>query len=495
VIARKDAIVTEIDADPDREAGTLTDCPLLIDGRWQAGEGERIAVLDKYRLEPFAMVRAATVEQAERALDSAHAAFRQGAPTPYERGAVLERAARLVEERADDFVRTMQHEAGFTAADGRGEVTRAVETLRLSAEEARRLAGEVVPIAGAPKQAGRMAFTLRVPLGVVLAITPFNSPLNTVVHKVAPAFAAGNAVILKPSTNTPVTAYRLAAALVDAGMPAGFLSLVNARGAALQGLMDDPRVRFFAFTGSTEVGRGIQRVAGLRRTQMELGSIAHTILCDDADLDRALPKIVAAGYRKAGQVCTSVQLLLVQDRVMDTVAERLAALVAALPHGDPFAPDTVVGPVISEREAVRIEAWVEEAVRQGATRLAGGPRRGAVVPPTLLAGVDGSMRVGCCEIFGPVVCLVPFTTLDEAIERVNATPFGLAAGIFTNRLLDALKAAERIEAGGVHINETSSARVDLMPYGGSKDSGFGREGPRYAIHEMTEERVVSISTL
>ncbi|MEP9377539.1 aldehyde dehydrogenase family protein [Aquabacter sp. CN5-332] len=467
---------------------------LLIDGVWTKGEGEPITVLDKYHLTPFVTFASATPAQVARMIDTAHAAFRRGVPTPYERGAVLDRAAALVEARRADFVQAMQAEAGFTEFDANGEVSRCIQTLKLSGEEARRLAGDVIPMAGAPRQAGRLAFTLRVPLGVVVAITPFNSPLNTVTHKVAPAFAAGNAVVLKPASATPITALLLTEVLVEAGIPAGFLSLAHTRAEATQALLADERVRFFAFTGSTEVGRSIQQAAGLRRTQMELGSIAFTILCDDADLDKALPKVAGAGFRKAGQVCTSVQMLLVHRRIADEVARRLTPLVKALNYGDPHDPKTEVGPVISEKEAVRIEAWVEEAVAKGATRLAGGPRAGSVIPPTLLSGIDTSMRVGCCEIFGPVVCILPFDTLDEAIERVNATPYGLASGIFTNRLLDALKAAERLEVGGVHINETSSSRVDLMPYGGSKDSGFGREGPHYTVHEMTEERIVTIST-
>jgi acyl-CoA reductase-like NAD-dependent aldehyde dehydrogenase len=259
-------------------------------------------------------------------------------------------------------------------------------------------------------------------------------------------------------------------------------------------LQADERVRFFAFTGSTEVGRQIQQSAGLRRTQMELGSIACTILCDDANLDLALPKIVNAGYRKAGQVCTSVQLLLVHQSIAGQVEAALTTMVQALPYGDPSRDDTVVGPVISEDAARRIEAWIEEAVSGGARKLAGGPRQGAVIPPTLLADIRDSMRVGCSEVFGPVVCLVPFARMEQAIARVNATPYGLAAGIFTNRLDEALRAARKLEVGGVHINETSSSRVDMMPYGGSKDSGFGREGPHYAVREMTEERVVTITT-
>ena len=466
---------------------------LLVDGQWVPGTGAPFAVIDKYRLEPGAHVSTADPEQVAHAVACAHAAFRRGAPGPFERGAILERAAALLEPRLDDFVRTMQMEAGFTASDATGEVRRCIQTLKLSAEEARRLAGEVVPLAGAPQQAGRVGFTLRVPLGVVVAITPFNSPLNTVAHKIAPAFAAGNAVILKPSSSTPLTACKLAEVLLEAGVPRGFLSVLAGGAPVADSLIGDERVRFFAFTGSTEVGRSIQSRAGLRRTQMELGSIACTILCDDARLDVALPKVVNAGYRKAGQVCTSVQLLLVHQSIVADVQSRLAKLVQALPYGDPLDPDTVVGPLISEKEAIRVESWVEEAVAKGARRLAGGGRKGAVLAPVLLASIDDSMKVGCSEVFGPIVCIVPFASLDEAIARVNATPYGLATGIFTNRLDDAFAAARRLEVGGVHVNETSSSRVDLMPYGGSKDSGFGREGPRYAVHEMTEERIVTFS--
>ena len=467
---------------------------LLVDGEWIAGKGPQIDVLDKYRLQVGARFGSADREQVARALDSAHAAYRAGAPGPHERGAILQRAAGMIEGRADAFVRTMQMEAGFTASDAAGEVRRCAETLRLSAEEARRLAGDVIPLAGAPQQAGRLGFTIRVPLGVVVAITPFNSPLNTVAHKIAPAFAAGNSVILKPASATPLTACLLAEVLLAAGLPKGFLSLLPGGAQVADWLIADPRVRFFAFTGSTEVGRSIQQRAGLRRTQMELGSIACTILCDDAKLETALPKVVNAGYRKAGQVCTSVQLLLVQRGILQQVEGRLAALVSALPYGDPADPKTVVGPLISEKEAIRVEGWIAEAVEKGAKCLAGGgPRKGAVVPPALLTAIDDSMKLGCQEVFGPVVCMLPFDTLEQAIARVNATPYGLAAGIFTNRLDDAFAAALKLEVGGVHVNETSSSRVDLMPYGGSKDSGFGREGPRYAVHEMTEERVVTFT--
>ena len=470
---------------------TMPDARLLIAGEWADGSS-RQPVIDKYRLTPCGQLHVPSREQVRATVAAANDAFRRDTLSAYERGRILDRTAEKLEQRADDLLRALRLEAGFTTADARGELARCVQTFHLSAEEARRFGGDMVPLEGAPQQAGRLGFTLRVPLGVVCAITPFNAPLNTVAHKVAPALAAGNAVVLKPSSHTPTAACIMAEVLLAAGLPAGLMSVVHGGAEVAGWLLDEPRVRFFAFTGSTEVGADIQRRAGLRRTQMELGSIAFTIVADDADLDRALPKIVNAGYRKAGQVCTSIQLLLVQRGILDRVQQRLTEMVRALPWGDPLDAKTVVGPVISEAEARRIETWVDEAIARGAERLAGGPRQGAVVPPTLMVGVDEGMAVGCQEIFGPVMAIVPYDTLDEAIARVNATPFGLATGLFTNRLDEALRAARRLEVGGVHINETSSSRVDLMPYGGSKDSGFGREGPHYAVREMSEERMVTI---
>jgi len=473
-------------------AGERPATRLLIAGEWTDG-ATRQPVIDKYRLLPCGELHVASREQVRAAVAAAHTAFRASRLTPHQRGQILDKAALLLEHHTDTLVRALQLEAGFTASDAHGELKRCVQTFHLSAEEARRFGGEMVPLEGAPQQAGRLGFTLRVPLGVVCAITPFNAPLNTVAHKVAPALAAGNAVVLKPSSHTPTPANLMAEALLAAGLPPALLSVVHGGADVAQVLLDEPAVRFYAFTGSTEVGRAIQQRAGLRRTQMELGSIAFTVLHDDANLDAALPKVVNAGYRKAGQVCTSIQILLVQRRIQAQVEERLGALVRALPFGDPSAADTVVGPVISEADAQRIERWIDDALAAGALRLAGGPRRGAVVPPTLLTRVSDSMPVSCREVFGPVISIVPFDTLDEAIERINATPYGLAAGLFTNRLDDALKAARRLEVGGVHINETSSSRVDVMPYGGTKDSGFGREGPHYAVREMSEERMVTVS--
>jgi acyl-CoA reductase-like NAD-dependent aldehyde dehydrogenase len=469
----------------------LPSCRLLIAGEWTDGQATA-DVTDKFRLQPAMKAHLPSREQVQACIAAADVAFRTDKLTPYERGVILDRAANLIEERASELVDVLCKEAGFPRRDGLGEIQRCANTFRLSAEEARRFSGEVVPMEGAAGQAGRIGFTLRVPLGVVCAITPFNAPLNTVAHKVGPALAAGNAVVLKPSLHTPMTSCIMAECLIEAGLPAGLMSVLHGGAEVAQWLLGEPTVRFFAFTGSTEVGRVIQSRAGLRRTQMELGSITHCIMCDDADLDAALPKIINASYRKAGQVCTSIQVLLVQRARFEQVESKLAALVKALPYGDPSDDKTVVGPVISETAAKRIESWIEMAVKRGARCLVGGKRVGSVVPPTLLADVSVDTPLGCQEVFGPVLCIVPFDHLEEAIAKVNDTPYGLATGIFTKRLDGALYAARKLQVGGVHINETPSSRVDLMPYGGSKDSGFGREGPHYAIREMSEERMVTL---
>lgn len=472
------------------ESPKLAEVRLLVAGEWQQG-AQHSDVLDKFRLVPCARLHIASHEQVRQAVAGAQAACAGSSLTAYERGAILDRAANLIERDSERFVDVIRTEGGFTLSDAQGELRRCIQTFRLSAEEARRLTGEMIPLEGAPQQGGRLGFTIPVPLGVVCAITPFNAPVNTVAHKVAPALAAGNAVIVKPSSSTPNSANMIAQALIEAGLPNGLISVLHGGAQVAHWLIDEPAIRFFAFTGSTEVGLDIQRRVGLRRTQMELGSIAFTVLCADANLDLAIPKIVGAAYRKAGQVCTSIQNLLVERSRLAEVEERLRAEVQALAYGDPHDPKTHVGPVISVAAAERIDGWIQRAVSKGARVLAGGSRAGAVVPPTLLANVSRDCEVSCQEVFGPVMSIEPFDTIDEAIARVNSTPYGLATGFFTNRLDSAMAAVRRLQVGGVHINETSSSRVDLMPYGGTKDSGFGREGPKYAVHEMCEMRMVS----
>jgi acyl-CoA reductase-like NAD-dependent aldehyde dehydrogenase len=478
---------------------TLLEFPARIDaligGEWQPGQGPETPLLDKYRREAVSTIPAAGHDQVRAAVARAAAAAAAAAPGPYERGEILERAGVAIEARRAQLVHAMRVEAGFTEADSSNEITRCVQTLRLCAEEARRLCGDMVPLEGAPNQKGRLAFTLRVPLGTVCAITPFNSPLNTVAHKVGPAFAAGNAVVLKPSRLTPYTANLLAQALLEAGLPADMLAVLHGGADVANWLLDEPDLQFFAFTGSTETGRSIQSRLGLRRSQMELGSIAHVVVDESADVARAVPRIVGSGYRKAGQVCTSTQVLLVHRRRYDDVVSLLREQIAALPHGDPSQAGCIVGPLIAEKEAIRVQAWVDEAQAQGASALVRGSRDGSVVSPSLLVDTTREMKVRRLEVFGPVLSVVPFDDFADALRQVNSTPYGLAAGVFTNDMQHAFRAARTLAVGSVHINEASSSRADLMPFGGSKDSGFGREGPAHAVREMSEERLVTIATV
>jgi len=470
--------------------GARTD--LLIAGEWRKGAAAT-PVIDKYTLEPFTEVASAGLEDIAAAVDGAVAA--QGImPDPFTRYEILMRVADLVTERRALFRETIVRESGFTCADAVGEIARALQTLTTSAEETKRLAGEVIPLNGAPGGQGRVGFTSLTPIGVVAAITPFNSPLNTVCHKVAPAFGGGNSVILKPASATPLTATLLVEAFANAGAPPGSVSLLHGPGGKIgRALLADQRVGFFAFTGSTEVGQAIQQGAGLRKTQMELGSISATIVCADADLDKAVPKIVGAAFRKAGQVCTSIQMLLAEEAIYDDLRDRILAAVAALRVGDPKLEETQVGPMISMAEADRVESWIGEAESAGARATQFGARDRAVLAPTVIENANSELNVLSREVFGPVLCLLRFTDFEAAIERINATPYGLATGLFTRNLDRAFAAARKLRVGSVHINETSSSRVDLMPYGGVKASGFGKEGPRYAMREMMEERLITIS--
>jgi len=471
----------------------MTTYPLLIDGDEVAGVGT-LPVLDKYTGTVIAEVAFAGRADVASAVSAAAHAFATHPLSPFQRYNILHRAATLVSAREKNFIETIIAESGFTMTDATTEVNRAVETLTVSAEEAKRIHGEMVPLDGAPGVTNRIGFTMRVPVGVVCAITPFNSPLNTVAHKVAPALAAGNSVVLKPASTTPLSAIIFCQLLIEAGLPAGFINVVIGSGAEVgTWLLEEQHVRFYTFTGSTSVGRTIQQGAGLRRTQLELGSIASTIVCDDANLDWAAPRCVGASFRKAGQVCTSVQRLFVHTSILPQFVNRIVALTETAKVGNPRDPETLVGPMIQVREAQRAEEWVRQAVSQGAQIMTGGRREGAVFYPTILMDVKPAMRVMCEEVFAPIISIVPFDTLDDAISQVNNTPYGLAAGLFTSNINTAMQAARRLEFGSVHVNETSSSRVDLMPYGGVKDSGFGHEGPKYAIREMTDERLITIT--
>lgn len=473
-------------------AQALPSAQVLIDGRRHDGEG-LFSVEDRFTQMPLAQVHAASRSQVTEAVRVARRACGE-IPPPYERARILERTAQLIANHRERLIDLTVAETGFTIAEAQGELARALDTLALCAEEAKRITGEMMPLDGNAGQQNRIGFTLREPVGIVCAITPFNSPLNAVLHKLGPALAAGNAVLLKPSGYTPLTASILCELLLEAGLPPGMIALLHGIDAQVGSwLLEEQDIDFYAFTGSTQVGRLIQAAAGLRRTQLELGSIACTIVCADADLDAALPKLARASFRKAGQVCTSIQRLYVQASVADELMQRLCAAAASMPAGDPRDPHTQVGPMITQAQAERAQGWVAEALRGGATLGAGGDRTRSVLQPTVLGGVRAGMKVIDQEIFAPVVSVLPFADLEEAIREVNATPFGLAAGIFTRDLGNAFTAARQVKAGAVHINETSSSRADGMSYGGVKASGFGREGPRYAIRDMTDEKVVTVS--
>lgn len=464
-----------------------------IEGQWVDGQAGSADVVDKFTGDCLATVQLASVGQVDQAVASARRAFESTSLEPFERYRLLNAVADLIAANRTELAATIVAESGVPLKDSENEVTRTVETFRLSAEEGRRLVGEVVPIQGAAGQSHRMAFTLRVPRGVVGGISAFNSPLNMAAHKIAPALGSGNAVVFKPPLQTPLSATRLFELMLEAGVPAGLISLVQGGGDVGQALVDHPGVDFLTFTGSTPVGKRIQQARGMRPVALELGSIAATIVCDDADLERAALRCAQSGFRRQGQACTSTQRLFVQRGVLDRFVPMLLAQTQALVVGDPKDARTDVGPMIGEQDAARAETWVREAVDQGAEVLTGGTRQGAILQPTILQGVTSSMRVMREEIFAPVLSIIPFDTIDEAIEAVNSTEFGLAAGLFTRDLQTAMKTAARIQVGVVHLNDASSSRVDLIPFAGMKDSGVGVEGPKYAMREMTEERLVTVT--
>lgn len=475
--------------------GTQTIRP-FIGGQWVDGDGEEQVVADKFSDAPATHVSSSSREQVGLAVTGAvHAAETIRLPQS-RRSAILTAAAELVRERAAELREAVAVDTGFASGDVAAEVNRTAETLQMCAEEAKRLAGEVVPLAGVVGQEHRFSYTRFDPLGVVCAITPFNSPMNTLVHKVGPAIAAGNSVVVKPATQTPRSADAIVRVLVDAGLPPELVTTVYGTGSTVgQWLLEDPRPAYYAFTGSTRVGRHIHATVGMRRTQLEMGSLASTIVCADGDLQRAAKAAVAAGVlRKSGQVCTSVQRLYVEASVADEVSTLMTLALKDVATGDPSDPATTVGPLISPQDAERVKSWIDDAVAAGADVVAGGGRAGNVIEPTVLAGTPLDARIMQNEVFGPVVLLRPFTDLDEAIAEANATPYGLASGVFTSDIGKAFDAIDKLKTGSVHINETSSSRVDVMPFAGMKESGFGgAEGPRYAIKDMSQERTITIS--
>jgi acyl-CoA reductase-like NAD-dependent aldehyde dehydrogenase len=464
---------------------------MYVAGQW-IDKPQKIEVRNPYDNAVIDTVPRAERGDIERALQSAERGARvMGKLSGYDRWKILRRAAELIAERVEDLGQTISKEEGKIIAEGRLEASRAFETILGSAEEAKRLHGETVPVDGAPGGAGKFGLTIRVPCGVVVAISPFNFPLNLVCHKVGPALAAGNAVIVKPATDTPLSALKLTEILLEAGLPPeGINTLTGSGGEVGDALVSDPRVRKITFTGSRDVGEHICRTAGLKRVTMELGSNAPVIVMPDADLDKVATALAATGYGNAGQVCISTQRVLASGRVYNELLEALTPKVTALKAGNQLDESVKVGPMVKEKEAARVEEWVKEAVASGARLVTGGRRQGAIYEPAIVADVKPEMRISSEELFGPAVAVTPFGDIDEAIAMANDSKYGLAAGIFTENLEWAWRFAREVQSGNLHVNYGPQWRADLMPYGGLKDSGFGKEGPRYAVEEMTELKMV-----
>lgn len=462
---------------------------MFIAGNWVGRHGT-IEVRNPFDHQIVGAVTSGTVEDVADAVAAASAAMRCGFPA-HARYDVLQRAADRVEARCDEYARTIAAEGSKTIREARREPPRAASILRLAAEAGRQIAGETLPFDSRSGSENRVGYYFRFPVGVVGAITPFNDPLAMTAHKVGPALAAGNAVVLKPASATPFSALMLARDLEDSGLPPGRLNVVTGAGSSIgEAIVTDKRVRLVSFTGGVETGERIARIAGIKKLLMELGSNSPVIVMPDADLDRAVPAIVSGAFAQAGQNCLGVQRVLVHEQVYDAFVDRFVPQVTCLKAGGSTDEATDVCAMINEGQARRLEEWIAEAVSRGAEVLAGGRRDGALLWPTVLSDVPAGARVDCQEAYGPVVCLYRVGSLDEAIDAANRTEYGLHAAIFTQRIQDAFTAVARLHVGAVIINDSTDYRLDVMPFGGTKMSGVGREGITSAISDMTEPRVV-----
>jgi len=470
-------------------AVTVQERKLLLDGEW-IETGDWQDVNSPYSGETVARVARAGAEHARKALDAAEHAMSSPLPA-HERAAILDRVAAFLKERHDEVAETISAEAGKPLKAARVEAERAVSTYTMAAIEARRLAGDVVPMDASPAGVGKVAYTMRVPIGIVGAITPFNFPLNLVAHKIAPALAAGCAVVLKPAGQTPLSALMLGELETEAGLPPGWLNVLVGPSAEIGDvIVEDERVKLITFTGSSGIGWKIRERAVKKRVNLELGNATPVVVEADADIEEAATKLAANAFSFAGQSCISVQRIYIQRSAYDDFVGRFIPKVQGLKVGDPTEEDTDVGPVIDEDARERIVSWIEEAKSAGATVLTGGEVVDGLLQPTVVADVTPDMKVSCQEVFGPLCTVSPYDSSDEAFELANGTEYGLQAGIFTANVKTALAAAAALDFGGVTVNEAPTFRADQMPYGGVKESGNTKEGPHYAVREMTEERLV-----
>lgn len=462
---------------------------LPVGGGWSTGT-ESLDVIDKYTGAVAFRVAVANASDVSAAVAAARSAVQQPLPA-HRRYDVLAAAALGVAARSEELIETLVSEGGKPYKASVREVARTRETLIWSSEEAKRISGDAMRLDATQAGEGRWAINVRSPVGVVCAITPSNSPLNLVTHKVGPALAAGNAVILKPPSATPVSALLLADILFEAGLPREFLSVVVGPGLG-DVLLADTGIDFYNFTGSIPTGQHVRTVIGLRPSILELGGNGPVIVHEDADLGLAATACATKGFSAAGQACTSVQRIVVHERVLDEFVELFRQATALLNVGDPRDPETDIGPMISEKEARRVESWVDDALQVGAVALLKGERRGSTLTPTILTNVDRRTRVYCEEVFGPVTIVEAVPSLDAAIDAANGTEYGLHAAIFTRSLALAFAAIERLQAGGVLVNEATQWRTEFVPFGGVKKSGIGREGPKYAVEAMSQLKVAMI---
>ncbi len=468
--------------------------PLFLAGR-PLDTGRALDVRDKFSGAVAARVALAGPTELEHAIAAAVAAAPvTRALRPYERAAILTRCVAGFTARAEELAQNLCTEAGKPIRDSRGEVTRLIDTFRIAAEEATRIGGDVLELEVTPRARGYRGMTQRVPVGPCALITPFNFPLNLTAHKVAPAIAAGCPFVLKPASTTPLGALTIGEELVAAGMPPGSFSILPMSSQDAGPLVEDERFRLLSFTGSGAVGWDMKRRAGRKKVVLELGGNAACIVDRDWDLDDAVQRIVFGAFYQSGQSCVKAQRILVHADVVDAFRTKFVAATRALVAGDPRDERTFVGPLIEEAEAVRLESWIRSAVARGARLLCGGGRKGAVLEATILENAPSDEKIVRDEAFGPVAVLSTFQDFDAALDEANDSRYGLQAGVFTNRLDHALKAWDKLEVGGVIVGDVPAWRVDSMPYGGVKDSGFGREGVRYAIETMTELRLLVLRT-
>lgn len=462
----------------------------LVNGEWRSS-GQTREVRDPYRGAVVGTMDISSKTDLGDAVDAAVQARDTAAGMPgYERAALLRRISQLIERDVESLADLMTRETGKAIKDSETEIRRSLETFALAAEEAIRIEGRHIPLDGSPMGAGKMAFLMRFPAGVVAAITPFNAPFNLAAHKIAPSIAAGNTLVLKPPPQSPLIVHKLVELVVEAGVPAGMINVVHGDAEIGAALVSDPRVEFITFTGSSRAGATIKAASGLRRVALELGGNGATIVHDDADLEAAAAVCARNSMRLAGQSCISVQSVYVMRAVYERFVKLTGNEVRKLKLGDPLNPETDVGTLIDEAAAKRVEDWIQQAVADGAKSVTGGKRHGAAVEPTLMTNVTPGMKVVCEEVFGPVVNVIAVDSLDQAFDEINASPYGLQAGIFTKSNDVTFDAIRRMRVGGIIINGTSTWRTDQLAYGGVRSSGNGREGPRYAIEEMTDQRLI-----